>query len=204
LVKIEPFSTDLSLYTHYGIRQVKTGIPVLDDSSRDGQYGNTHNLIYLDASRVNIRDAVYVFRNYMGYIFKNRKEVFLNNYFLPSDQCEYFYAGGESKQVDRFYKKFILWSIGKNKFLLLILGLPVLFVYAFYKFLRSFCSKSKDFWMRSVFAFILISIIYLTVITVFAWTDYSRYRFLVDSFYLVLFGILINDLVDLFFPLIGK
>jgi len=111
LYKVSAFNTDLSAYRPYGIQVRKTGIPLLDQELKSTGWFNEHNLIYLDAAQVNIRDASYVLRHYPWLVLKQRGMVLWENYFLPSDECAPFYKGGDSGQWrgwDDSFKKIFL------------------------------------------------------------------------------------------------
>ena len=191
------FSNDFLKYKSYGIRVEQTGIPVLDQKLKSSNCVNTHNLIYLEVGKIDIKDAIYVFKHYPGIVLKNCASAFIKNYFLTADITPVFYNSPRSKEwkeLDNFFKIFFLGKQNGGKFLFLMIGLPMLFSYGSFLVFRLFFSKHKNISIGVVIVFMMVTIICVALISLFSWGDQNRYRFSVDPFYLILFGLLINDL----------
>ena len=201
LFRVDAFSSVFPRYTSCGIRIKKMGIPILDEPLKLAGNQNTHNLVYLDVGRVDIKDAIYVFRHYPLLILKTRLSTFINDYFLTSDNPCPFYAGNCLRQWrvwDNFFKRYFLGAIHSGQYLLLLLGLPITLMYGLFLIVCSSFSKKWHSWRVGVIAFMMFTIVFLMGSTFFILGDSSRYRFLVDAFYLILFGILIKDSMMLF------
>ena len=197
LYKLGQFLPDLSKYDPYGIRIKETGIPLLDQKMKSTKRINTHNLIYLDVGQIDLKDAYYVLVHYPGVVLSKCVATLMRGYFLTSDHADPFYSGVRSKQWiqwDNFFKEFFLGQFTDRTFLFLLVGFPALLLYAFFLILQSFFSKKINYPRRAVIVFMLFTIILLILITLFVGQDHCRYRFLMDSFYLILFGLLISNI----------
>jgi len=75
-------------------------------------------------------------------------------------------------------------------------GLPALLLYGFFLVIRSFFGKHKNISLGVVIVFMMVTIIYRAFISLFSFGEQNRHRFLVDSFYLVLLGMFIEDALN--------
>jgi len=199
LCRVKPFYSNFLEYVPYGIQIKPTGVPILDQRLKsNGWSPNAHNLIYLEVGKIDIKDASYVLKHHPVIVLENCGLILIKNYFLTSDQCCPFYKGKRSTQWKEWrdlYKKVFLGELINGKSLFLILGLPILFLYGFFLAFRSFLNKNRDVSESVVIVFMMVTIIYLIIITTFSWGEQNRYRSLVDPFYLVLFGMFIKNTV---------
>ena len=199
LYRVPPISPDISNYAPYGLYFKTTGVPILDEKSRSTDSINPHNLIYLEVGKIDLKDAVYVLMRFPVYVLKECGSNLLNGYFLTSDHTQPFYAGdcsGQWNRWDDFFKRVCLGEVNSGRYLFLLLGLPIIFIYGLFFILRSRVNPYKYSSRVEVVAFMMVTIVFLAGSTLFVYCDYSRYRFLVDSFYLVLFGMATKELVQ--------
>jgi hypothetical protein len=189
------FSLDFPRYESYGIHRKKTGIPILDETKKSTGFVNAHNLIYLDAGRRDLKDAAYLLAHYPMPILRNRIENLVENYYLTTDQINPpVYDRTPRWEAWRdWYKKFFLGATSDGKSLLLTTGLQFLLIYGFFLLFWPFATKEIIHPPKMVITFMITTIFFLMVPTQFVIDGQNRYRFMVDPFYLILFGLFLND-----------
>ena len=99
-------------------------------------------------------------------------------------------AGSEFDRV-----RWFLRNPGAESSLLLVVGLPLLLVYGLLSMVRSFYGKHKDLSRGTLLVFMMSTLFFIMASTLFMAADHNRVRFLADSFYLILFALLIHDLL---------
>lgn len=193
----------LSDYAPYGIIPKQTGIPILDYPLKSGHWINAHHLAYLEIGEIDYRDALYVFRQYWPRILAIRIPITFKRYVYPADACApyYFYNRQPNWQsLKSYYKQFVLGKLNDSRALLLIIGFPVLIAYACYLSGRGGMKrlKGRSATPQEVIAgYMLLTIAVLFVSSIFVSNDISRYRFMIDPFYIMLLGLLLSHMTSI-------
>ena len=195
----------------------KTGIPVIDNLKNSNGASNFNNYAYLISSRKYLKEALVVFKDNPQYYFRSLKRAFTLYFFPgPTDTpffnrevikdyenlfnlnfthlnkindgkiySYYLWASSEFKNMKWDHLSIALYSLTVGLFVSLI-GFSVwLFVY--------YWNKKQDVARSITLAFIVGNIVYLTIISN-AFGN-NRYRFAIDSFYLILLGLLLNSII---------
>ena len=197
IYRIAPYAEDFSLYEKYGIRVHKTGIPVLDLKLKSTGEINSQNLIYLDVGKKDIIAESYVLKHYPLVVLNWCGMNFIKHYFYPSDRARPFYAYSYKeplRTISSYYKRFFLWGFDNKNYWALILGLPILHIYGIFIIIRFMMGKEK-FSTGVVMSYFTLTSIYLMFLISFNYGDHSRYRFLLDPFYLIVSGLLLTDVI---------
>lgn len=198
LCRLPPFCQDFSAYASYGIFSKKTGIPVLDQTQKTNGKPNPHNILYLEAGKRSVDNGVYIFTHYPDLILAKCTRFIQKRYFQTSDRCSPYYSYKSTRWRDwrSFYKHRILLADKDGNTPIFFLGLPCMLLYGAYLFLSSIVFKKKEKSLGVVAFFLTATVFSLMVISSVAWGDLPRYRFLVDSYYLILSGLFLNGRIS--------
>jgi hypothetical protein len=177
-----------------------TGIDLLDQEIKSTGTTNYHNLIYLKISKYYKDDAIYSIINYPKFYLKYVKQN-SKRYFQSPDMIDPIPSCCNEIKILKEKTNIIYYGQFKNasKSIALIILFPLLLIYGVF-FVYLFWDKDKS--KSSVILFLMISIIYVFIISIFlSYGDQSRYRFMTDSFYFILFGMILQKIIDyIFYP----
>jgi hypothetical protein len=194
---IEIFSA-ISMYKPY-VDIKKTGIPVLDQEFKSTSKINAHNIGYIKVSRMYLRDALSVMKSYPFFCLKSFYYHFSEKYFSPANNMWHFnetYPNyNKMRSFDKIYRLLFYGQARySGKAFFLLIGIPFLFSYGVYLTLKSLFEKHGDFALASFLVFMMLTIVTVTFISVFSWEN-PRFRFLIDPFYLIMFGFFLNNIL---------
>ncbi len=192
----------------YGL-DIKTGVLLLDQKQKSTGYVNMHHMMFLRIGKQGIKDSSYIFQQYPLIIFHQRLSEFSRRYFLSTDNVFPFYLKNEEKKSqwiewNYFWRTFFLGESSNGQCLYLVVGLPIIFVYGLILSFRLLCNKQINPLISQSALFMIVTISFLLVSTLFINREQNRYRFLVDPLYLILFGLMINELKEAFVSKKGK
>jgi hypothetical protein len=191
--------SDLERFGDSRVPHAPTGVPLLDLDRVPGGRSNAHALEYvLIAHDSNRPDVVFLFRNYWkaylravaGALVRHTAAATTDE-ILPRTRNVHKLRGvidavnrwcGESKAESRWL-------------LLLAVALPALVGYALYRAIGPAARLASRIGGTVAVAYMLLTIFYVTGVAVaVSCDDFSRYRYEVDPFYLVLAALLVTDL----------
>lgn len=188
-----------------------TGIPALDQRIKSTGGPNWNNLAYIKIHEERLRNALYVLRHYPKTYLRGVALAFYH-YFLPSTSftfiesnyakikpyarfCSAVFAGRfrydrkDTTQADGDSSR-LLFNLG----LFLVVTLPVLFVYACLRVVKTLRKKHRDLPAAITVLFLTINIAWLTGIgNTMSVGENNRFRVLLLPFFLTLLGLLINN-----------
>jgi len=189
--RIPIYCWDYSKFDQYHLSAKKTGIPILDQRFRSNGSLNCHNLAFVNVGRAEFKEAVYLFCHYPGLVFKVSWDRFLRSYYEPV-----WMSYTQTPLID------ILKYINSHWSRLFQFGLPVLMVLGALFSVLSF-RKQADTAGGITFFYMMLTIFYVLFLFLFTFGDDSRYRFLVDPFFLVILGVFLTRLLA-FLPVIRQ
>lgn len=180
-----------------------TGIPVLDRVMRSNGNVNSMHIGYLKLSKLMMRDARYVLVHYPSLYLKSFSRVFVANegYFIPSGQNFWATRNQTSPSLLSFLRNFDSiftgqYYYGKSGWFL-VLGFPLLFAFGIVRFYSQRKTLMMDLPFQLTLGYALGNIAWLTFVTLsISSGDYNRYRFKIDSFYILLLGLLVTALLQ--------
>ena len=188
----------------------RTGIPALDDEikrDRPGAEPNLNNLAYIQISRLEARDAVWVIVHrpdaYARGVWRSIKY-----YFEPASEDLFYLRREHIEQWCALYEEFLhfpglpeLSSDHREGFpyfpprgaapsTVLLLVLPALAMFAVVSTWGAWVARGFSGAGDVTILFITLNVLYLTVSgTLVVFGENNRYRYLLDPFYLVLSGV---------------
>ena len=194
----------------------KTGIPALDEETTSTGIPNFNNIAYFQVQKYYIHDGLALLRHYPQAYLRSLEAAWFT-YFLPAGDFPFFDLNRPKiRPIDRFFNVvfFGQWkeapdrkalraiSAGGHKLSLilytgtfLMAGLPLLWAWGIYYLISGVRRKSLDFAIAILLGFLLFNITYLSGIANFLSSfENNRYRFQVDGFYLILFGIALEQI----------
>jgi hypothetical protein len=170
-----------------------TGVPLLDlERPPDGGAWNAHALEHvLIARRYYKPDALYLLSHYPGAYARAVWHAFARSY-LSSSTSDYWAARSRNYAQLRTLDEAVKTACGRGaggRLLVLVIGLPLTAAYGFWRLVRDRSPAAQ------AIAFMMLTILYVTAVTTLvSFGDFSRYRYDIDPFYLILFGLLLSDL----------
>jgi hypothetical protein len=175
------------------IDTTSTGIPVLDEIKKSSNRTNYNNINYIRISETSLEDALTILKKIPNaYLNGLRKAMFI--YFMPPDN--YRLLGATKKKILLWadvFDEVVYGCIGRNQkeALFLIVLFPLLILYGIYYLIK----VNKDPTIRITIAYILFTIIYVTIVgLLFDVGENNRFRYVIDPLLFVLAGLLINSL----------
>jgi len=225
-VSITTFNEVANLYSigtelNSRVELKKTGAPVIDNIKNSNNTPNFNNYIYLISSRKYLKEALDVFKSNPEYYFRSLKRAFII-YIFPGPTDTPFVNREVIKSYEDMFNwnfthlnkindgklySYFLWASSKFKNLKwdsisialysLTAGL-LIFLIGFSVWLIISCwVRNRDIISSLTLSFIVGNIVYLTIVSnAFSSFGNNRYRFAIDSFYLILFGLLINAITQ--------
>jgi hypothetical protein len=201
-----PEFSQVSSYLPY-VHVENTGIPALDIADKGNGFPNFNNIIYLKVPHLYFHDALTITKKYP---FDAIKMVLQHheNYFSPASFIWPYTAGPREylghtavnnyravKPMAVMYDMVLLWDKGRLKGAspVLLAILPLLVIYALLLARRSLAGPQRNESLGITLLFMLIMVAVDALASILTW-DPQRFRFDVDSYYVVFFALLINDL----------
>ena len=190
--------TDLKDFGRLRVPHKPTGVPLLDLERTPNGRWNAHAFEYLLLARKYYKpDAEYLISHYPGVYIQSVWHAL--SWYASSPTRDNMLAQTQNYlRVRNLVEALNRWSgSGKGDWLLaLVIGLPLTFAYGLYRVVRARARHGSQRASVTAIAFILLTISYVTCVAVMvSWGDFSRYRFEIDPFYLVLLAALLSDLV---------
>jgi ubiquinone/menaquinone biosynthesis C-methylase UbiE len=205
----------ISAYTSFISAPPKTGIPVLDEQVTSTGATNFNNIAFLQIDKFYIRDGLAILRHYPRAYLRSVEKAWFS-YFLPTGDFPFFDLNrAKIRRIDRFYNMVFFgqwkdasdrkhlqaleqsghgWSLIFYTGTFLIIGLPLLWGYGIYYLITGWRRKTLEGARIALLVFMLFSITYLTAIANFLSSfENNRYRFQVDGFFLILFGMALEQ-----------
>jgi hypothetical protein len=203
-----------------------TGIPALDQGMKSTGYGNYNHLAYLQLSEIQARDGLFLLKAYpKKYAATVAKSVVVYSY-----PASFQWSLNESRKniewLDRLYNHLFFgqiiynpaWGvdapIGSSESRLnsllscgfaILLGCPLLVIYGLIRLRRDLRASSIDHARVALQAFMLLTILVISVLSLLlAVSENNRYRFSLDPFFLILVGILLEQLRPRLLPLMRR
>jgi hypothetical protein len=206
----------IALYRPYVQMPPKTGIPVLDEEATSTGATNFNNPVFLQIQRYYIRDGLWILRNYPVAYLRSLEAAWFS-YFLPTGDFPFFDLNRPRIfGIDRFFNlvffgqfryaterkelRVIAGQGGKLGLILytatfLLIGLPALWLWSIHYLMNGVRRKTIPPPIAVVIGFFLFNITYLTGVSNFLSSfENNRYRFQVDAFFVILFGIALEQL----------
>ncbi len=208
--------TPIEPYRPYVRMPPKTGIPVLDEEVTSTGAPNFNNPVFFQIQRYYIKDGLWILRHYPVAYLRSLEAAWFS-YFLPTGDFPFFdlnrprilvidrffnvvFFGQFKYTADRKELRTIAAQEGKLSLLLytgifLLIGLPALWLWSIYYLVKGIRRKTLSRPIAVLIGFLLFNITYLTAVSNFLSSfENNRYRFQVDAFFLILFGIALEQL----------
>jgi len=188
--------TDLNDFGSLRVPHKPTGVPLLDlDRAPSGRW-NAHAIEYLLLARKYYKpDATYLITHYPGVYIKSVWNALSWYASSPSKDGMLPWTQNFLRLQD-LLETVNRWG-GKDKddrLLALVIGLPLTWAYAAYRLFRRRARRGSQPTSVAAIAYMLLTISYVTCVAILvSWGDFSRYRYEIDPFYLVLFALLLSD-----------
>ncbi len=205
----------ISAYARFITPPRKTGIPVLDEQVTSTGATNFNNIAFLQVDRYYIRDGPAILRHYPRAYLRSIEKAWFS-YFLPTGDFSNFDLNRPKIwAIDRFFNVvfFGQWKDATDRKQLgamqanghslslilytgtfLIVGLPLLWAGGIYYLITGWRKKTLDGATIALLVFLLSTITYLTSVANFLSSfEGNRYRFQMDGFFLVLFGMALEQ-----------
>lgn len=207
LANIRPFSS-LDRYADY-IEFDSTGIPVLDQQTQSTGAVNLHNINYIRISRMYKKDAMHTIVHYPSAYLKGVAKAF---YAYISPPSEWPPLEANAAKLGAWHSTWNSLVYGRlqntpsndneprsplypllRASMLVIIGMPILFLFGAKRF-WNFLPKRND--LAMVLFYLLFNILYVTVMgNLFDAGENNRFRFLIESHLVILFGLFISNLI---------
>jgi hypothetical protein len=171
-----------------------TGVPVLDEEKKTTGSKNHNNVYFRTLSERQFEDAVAVIRRFPGAYLRSVKQGWWESLWPSGDN--FFVARAKSDRMNRLSD---IWDFaicgqtnpGVNRAWTLALAMPLLLVYGVVRLIRPGRDAPPE---RITLGYILFNILFVTGVTIAVSSgDFSRYRFDIDSFYVVLLGLALTS-----------
>jgi SAM-dependent methyltransferase len=205
----------ISAYGSFIIPPPKTGIPVLDEQVTSTGATNFNNIAFLQVDKYYIRDGLAILRHYPRAYFRSIEKAWFS-YFLPTGDFPFFDLNRQKIwRIDRFYNVVFFgqwkdasdrkhlealeqsgqrWGLVFYTGTFLVIGLPLLWAGGIYYLITGWRRKTLATPTIALLAFIIFSITYLSAVANFLSSfENNRYRFQVDGFFLILFGMALEQ-----------
>jgi ubiquinone/menaquinone biosynthesis C-methylase UbiE len=205
----------ISAYASFITPAPKTGIPVLDEQWTSTGVTNFNNIAFLQVDRYYIRDGLAILRHYPRAYLRSIEKAWFS-YFLPTGDFPNFDLNRPKiRRIDRFFNVvfFGQWKDASDRKRLgalaesghslglilytgtfLIIGLPLLWLGGIRYLIVGWRKKTLDGATVGTLVFLLFTIAYLTAVANFLSSfESNRYRFQVDGYFLILFGMALEQ-----------
>ncbi|HEV8037527.1 MAG TPA: glycosyltransferase [Bryobacteraceae bacterium] len=206
----------LSAYASFITPAPETGISVLDEQITSTGAINFENIAFLQIEKYYVRDGFAILRHYPRAYLRSIERAWFS-YFLPSGDFPFFDLNrGKIRRIDRFFNVvfFGQWKDASDRKQLraieqsghslglilytgtfLMIGLPLLWAGGIYYVINGWRKKTLNGSTTALLVFVLSTITYLTAVANFLSSfENNRYRFQVDGFFLILFGMALEQI----------
>ena len=206
----------MALYLPYVQMPPPTGIPVLDEEASASGVTNFNNRVFFHIQRYYLKDELWILRNYPVACVRSLKRAWFS-YFLPAGDYLFFDLNRPRiYSIERFYDLVFFGRFrdasdrkGLTRMeeqgpklglilyagIFLLIGLPSLWVWSIYYLVNGIHKKTLAQPAAVLIGFLLFNITYLTAVSNFLSSyEGNRYRFQVDAFFVILFGIALEQL----------
>jgi hypothetical protein len=189
--------SDASAYGEFYVPHAPTGVPLLDLDNAPGGGHNSHALEHvLVAERYYRHDAIYLLTHYPGAYAKSVWSALSVGYVSSPEFADGVILSHNFQELESLRsaadRAFI--PIGQNRFLALIVGLPLAWVYGIHRLIGVRAAAESERASAVAISYALFAIGYTAAVTLLiSFGDFSRYRFDVDPMYLVLFVLFVAD-----------
>jgi hypothetical protein len=196
--QVVPFSSALSAYDEdLRVAHPATGVPLLDlEYTPDGAV-NAHAIEnVLIAETFYKKDALYLLRHRSEAYWRSVLEALSSGYFASSLAYDQSLVSPNRLRLQAIARAtdalFLPAADGTQR--LLVVVLPLTFVYGLYRLLGGRGRLESERSVVAALSYMLPIIAYVTVATTMvSFGDFSRYRFNIDPFYVILFALLVTD-----------
>jgi hypothetical protein len=179
--RIPLYCWDYTTFDAYHLIPRKTGIPILDERFRSNGSLNCHNLVFLRVGRAQLKEACYIIEHYPHLVLKGCWQRLATNYYEP------IWMGYIQPPLKRVIRDINADLSGVFRW-----GLPLLMAWGV--LFSVWVIKKGDKAAGVIFIYMTLSIFYVLFLCLFTFSDYSRYRFLVDPFFIVILGSLLTQI----------
>ena len=175
-----------------------TGVPLLDlDPTPDGE-PNAHSLErVMIADKYHKPDAIYLLRHYFPDYWRSFVRGLTTGYFLSALDYDHSLRSETRRKLTAVAAQidFLFLPDRTGRQLLLVVALPCILLYGLYRVLGTRASLESQRSTVAALSYMILTILYISfATTVVAVGDFSRYRFNLDQFYLILFALMATDL----------
>jgi hypothetical protein len=207
--------TPLDQYKPYIAWPAPTGIPVLDEEVTSTHSINFNHKALLEIQRIYLRDSLVTLRVMPRTYGRSLLYAWFAYFLPPSDFPNFDLNRPKINGLDRmvnivFFGQFkdasdrkelrALHAQRENVALVLytgtflLIGLPALWLYGVGRLWRDLRRKRGDGATTALLLFLLFNILYLTMVSnLLSSFETNRYRFPIDGFYLILFGMAVDS-----------
>jgi hypothetical protein len=191
------FAVPLSSYAELRIPHKPTGVPLLDlETTPDGN-PNPHAIEkVLIAEKHYKHDALYLLRHHFDYYWRSVIEGLTVWYFTSPMDYDDTIQTDNRKILSSVAKRTDRWLLpdSQGRLLTLVVGLPITLIYGLYRLLGPRTLLESERSTVAAFSYMLLIIAYVTfATTLISVGDFSRYRFNIDPFYLIIFVLMLTD-----------
>jgi hypothetical protein len=183
-----------------------TGVPVLDDEKRTTGPTNTNNVYFRALSERHLKDAVAVMRRFPGVYLRSVTRGYSESLWPSGDN--YWVAKSKSDRMNglsdiwdlaicgqmypRVNRAWIETAVWPSRAWILTIVMPLLLLYGLVRLIRPGRGGPAE---RVALGYIVFNIVFLTGVTIaVSIGELNRYRFDIDSFYVVLLGLALTSL----------
>jgi hypothetical protein len=215
-VALIDLGSPIQRYQPYIQMPTRTGIPVLDECVTSTGATNFNCLAFFQVQRAYTRDGLALLRTY-PIVYLRSLEAAWFSYFLPAGDFPFFdlnrpririldrfwnvlFFGqfedaGDRKNLRRLAGQGDAVSLLLHTGIFLMIGLPALWIWGVTFLVRGIRRKTLDWPSAIVIGFLLFNIGYLTAVAnLLSSFENNRYRFPFDAFYVVLLGLVFEQL----------
>lgn len=215
-VSLVDLGSPIELYRPYIRMPARTGIPVLDECVTSTGATNFNCLAFFQVQSAYTRDGLALLRNY-PIVYLRSLEAAWFSYFLPAGDFPFFDLNRPRIRIlDRFWNVLFFGqfedaadrknlrrlagqgaavSLVLHTGIFLMIGLPALWIWGVTYLVRGIRRKTLDRPSAILIGFLLFNIGYLTAIAnLLSSFENNRYRFPFDAFYVVLLGLVFEQL----------
>ncbi len=196
-VAYEPFTTPDALNRRLRVKVEPTGVPLLDMARAPNGRANTHTLEYLlIADEFYKRDGKLLLKHYPDAYAASVADALFNWYPSSPTRDIVLPQTVNYERVKRLDAKLnqLAGANGDGRLLALVIALPAALLYGIYRLVRTKAHLASERTIVAMILFMVLTIVYAALgTTLVSSGDFSRYRYDVDPFYLVLCAMLTTD-----------
>lgn len=188
---------DVSAYGRFRVPHAPTGVPLLDLDTTPAGGRNTHALAHvLVAEKYYRPDAIYFLKHYPAAYLQSVWDAVSTQYVSSPALVDVlvFQPNFQKLEKLRSVTDRPFGPIGEGRFLALIVGLPLAWLYGLHRIFGARAALESERASAMTASFMLLTIGYAATVTLLvSFGDFARYRFDVDPLYLVLLVLLVAD-----------